>query len=82
VVADAAALPFAGSPFDLAVAYNVLMDFDDLAASLQEVARLTHTRGTACRQCSPSDVSSWEFDSGEPDARFAIDGSYFEQRDY
>jgi SAM-dependent methyltransferase len=39
LVADAAALPFADSSFDLAVAYNVVMDLDDLAVSLQEVAR-------------------------------------------
>ena len=45
LVADAAALPFADDSFDLVVAYNVLMDLDDLPAALTEVARVLEPGG-------------------------------------
>jgi ubiquinone/menaquinone biosynthesis C-methylase UbiE len=40
VVADAAALPFADGRFRLVVAYNVLMDVDDVPASVREMGRV------------------------------------------
>jgi ubiquinone/menaquinone biosynthesis C-methylase UbiE len=39
-VATAADLPFADDTFDLAIAYNVLMDIEDIAAALREIGRV------------------------------------------
>jgi len=44
--ADAAALPFIGKAFDLVVAYNSLMDVDDMPGTVHEAARvLRHFKG-------------------------------------
>jgi SAM-dependent methyltransferase len=82
VLADAAALPFANSTFDLAVAYNVLMDFDDLEGSLREVARVLTPGGRFAVCVLHPMAQAGTFESREPDARFVIDGNYFERREY
>jgi SAM-dependent methyltransferase len=80
VVADAAALPFADASFDLVVAHNSLMDFDDLAGSVAEAARVLEPTGRfAIAVVHPlSDAGRWE--SRDPEARFVVSGSYFERR--
>jgi SAM-dependent methyltransferase len=80
VLADAAALPFADASFDLVVAHNSLMDFDDLAASVAEAARVLEPTGRfAIAVVHPlSDAGRWE--SRDPEARFVVSGSYFERR--
>jgi SAM-dependent methyltransferase len=82
VVGDAAALPFADSSFDLAVAYNVLMDLDDLGTSLREVARVITPGGRFATCVLHPMAEAGNFESREPDAKFVIDGSYFERREY
>ena len=82
VVADAAALPFAESSFDVAVAYNVLMDLDDLGTSLREVARVLTPGGRFATCVLHPMAEAGNFESREPDAQFVMDGSYFEQREY
>ena len=44
--AGAADLPFENCSFDLAVAYNVLMDIEDVPAALKEVRRVLRPSGT------------------------------------
>ena len=48
VRADAAALPFEDASFDLAVAFNSLMDMDDLDAALREAGRVVEPGGRLC----------------------------------
>jgi SAM-dependent methyltransferase len=45
LVADAAALPFDDGSFDLVVAYNSLMDMDDLDGAVAQVARVLEPGG-------------------------------------
>jgi SAM-dependent methyltransferase len=82
VIADAAHLPFSDGTFELAVAYNVLMDLDELDAGVREVARVL-APGGRCALCVLHPVAeAGGFPTREPDAPFTIDGSYFEERSY
>ena len=45
-VAAAANLPFADETFDLAIAYNVLMDIEDVPTALKEIRRVLRPSGT------------------------------------
>src|SRR5467141_1835647 len=45
-IAAAAVLPVENSSFDLAVAYNVLMDVEDVPAALKEMRRVLRPSGT------------------------------------
>lgn len=81
-VADAAALPFADDSFDLVVAYNVLMDLDDLLAAVTEVARVLESGGRFAVCVLHPLAEAGSFASRAPDEPFVIAGSYFEQRRY
>ena len=82
LVADGAHLPFNDDSFDLVIAYNVLMDLDDLPAALAEVARVLE-RGGRLAVCVLHPIAeAGSFGSRAPDERFVIEGSYFEQRHY
>src|SRR4029450_7186368 len=48
LVADAAALPFGDGCFDLVVAYNSLMDVDDMPAAVAEAARVLQPGRPLC----------------------------------
>ena len=80
VLADAAELPFADASFDLVVAHNSLMDFDDLPGSVAQAARVLEPGGTfAISVVHPmTDAGRWE--NRQPDAAFVISGSYFGRR--
>ncbi|BBZ12450.1 class I SAM-dependent methyltransferase [Mycobacterium branderi] len=45
VVAEANRLPFADASFDLVVAYNMLMDVDDLPGAVREIRRVMRSAG-------------------------------------
>src|SRR4029450_2941842 len=76
LVADAAALPFGDGCFDLVVAYNSLMDVDDMPAAVAEAARVLHPGRPLC-VCVPHPIAdAGRFQSTEPDAPFVIAGSY------
>ena len=76
VLGDAAALPFPDGSFDLAVAYNSLMDVDDLQAAAAEVARVLEPGGRLCVTVTHPMSDAGGFVDRTPDAPFTIDGSY------
>ena len=73
---DAAALPFSDESFDLVVLYNSLMDFDDMAASVQEAARVLKPGGVLCGSITHPLQDAGRFESHDAEARFIIAGSY------
>jgi ubiquinone/menaquinone biosynthesis C-methylase UbiE len=67
VVADAAALPFPDELFDLAVAYNSLMDMDDMDGAVREASRVLRpgSRFCVCVTHFVNDAGRFEPDSTE-----------------
>jgi SAM-dependent methyltransferase len=82
LLADAAALPFAAASFDLVVAYNSLMDVDDLWASAREAARVLTAGGRFCICVTHPLADAGRFASDDGDAPFVIDGSYLARREF
>ena len=80
VLADAARLPFPSARFDLVVAYNSLMDMDDMPGAVLEGARVLGPSGrfTICVTHPFQDAG--RFEEREPGARFVVSGSYFGRR--
>jgi ubiquinone/menaquinone biosynthesis C-methylase UbiE len=81
VVGDAAALPFEDASFDLAVAYNSLMDVGDLAGAVREAARVLEPGGRLCISVVHPLGYVGEFDGDAPDAPFVFTSPYFERRE-
>ena len=79
-VADAAFLPFEDAGFDLAVAYNSLMDIDDMPAAVAEAARVLEPGGHLCISVTHPINDAGAFANEDPDASFTIRGSYLEVR--
>ena len=75
LVADAAALPFGDGCFDLVVAYNSLMDVDDMPAAVAEAARVLEPGRPLCVCVTHPTADAGRFQSTEPDAPFVIAGS-------
>lgn len=80
VLADAASLPFQDGRFDLVVAYNSLMDIDDMRGAVQEAARVLEPGGRFCVCVMHPLADAGRFESREPDAAFVVSGSYFGRR--
>ena len=80
VVADAAALPFTDGSFDLVVAHNSLMDFDDLTGSVAEAARVLEPRGRFAISVVHPLVYTGRWESRDPQARFVASEPYFGRR--
>jgi SAM-dependent methyltransferase len=76
-VAGAAELPFADASFDLAVAYNMLMDVEDVPAALREARRVLKPDGVLIISIVHPIFDHGQFASDAPDARFVMEGSYF-----
>ena len=80
LLAEAAELPFESGSFDLVVAFNSLMDFEDMPGAVSEAARVLAPGGRLCVSVThPFKDAGW-FESREPDARFVVDGSYMGKR--
>ena len=80
VLADAASLPFADATFDLVVAYNSLMDIDDMAGAVREAARVLRPDGRFCVCITHPFADAGRFRAREADAPFVVSGSYFGRR--
>ena len=79
VRADAAALPFPDGSFELAVAYNALMDLDDMPAGVGEAARVLADGGRLAVSVTHPFSDAGAFEGREPGAPFRVDGSYLER---
>jgi SAM-dependent methyltransferase len=62
---------------DLAVAYNSLMDFDDLVGAVAEVARVLSPGGTFCVCVTHPLQFAGGFDGDEVEASFVLHDAYF-----
>lgn len=80
VLADATALPFADGGFDLVVAYNSLMDVEDMPGSVHEAARVLEPGGSLCACITHPLMDAGRFESKDADAPFVIQDSYFARR--
>jgi SAM-dependent methyltransferase len=76
LVADAAALPFRAGSLDAVVAYNSLMDVDDMPATVAEAARVLEPGGRLCVCVTHPTADAGRFDGKQPDAPFTIRGVY------
>ncbi len=84
VVGDAARLPFATSCADLAVAFMVLHDVDNLDGAVLEAARVIEPGGCFALAIVHPINSAGVFTPGADDTKrpFVIDGSYLAPRRY
>jgi ubiquinone/menaquinone biosynthesis C-methylase UbiE len=73
VVSDAASLPFEDASFDLAVAYNSLMDIDDMAGAVREAWRVLRPGSRFCICVTHPVNDAGRFEDDEPGAAFHID---------
>jgi ubiquinone/menaquinone biosynthesis C-methylase UbiE len=80
VAADAASLPFEDGSFDLVVAYNSLMDVDDLPGSVREAARVLEPGGSLCICITHPVSNAGRFTERAADAAFVIRDSYLLRR--
>ncbi|HEX2291971.1 MAG TPA: class I SAM-dependent methyltransferase, partial [Gaiellaceae bacterium] len=73
LLADAADLPFEDASFDLAVAYNSLMDMDEMDGAVREAARVLRpgTRFCVCVTHPVNDAGRFEYE--DAGAAFSID---------
>jgi SAM-dependent methyltransferase len=76
LVSDAAALPFGDAEFDMVVAYNSLMDIDDMPGAVMEAARVLEPGGRFAISVSHPFFDAGSFESRDRDARFVVEGSY------
>jgi SAM-dependent methyltransferase len=76
-VASAADLPFEGGSFDLVVAYNVLMDVEDVPAAIREIARVLRPSGVLIISIVHPFADRGRFAGPEPDSPFILENSYF-----
>jgi SAM-dependent methyltransferase len=78
VRADAASVPFADSSFDLVVAYNSLMDMEDMTEAVHEAARVLEPGGLFCICVTHPVGDAGKFQRRAADAAFVIEGNYLE----
>jgi SAM-dependent methyltransferase len=79
VLADAADLPFPDASFDLVIAYNSLMDVDDLPGAVREAARVLAPGGRLVLSVlHPANTGATLGDGAA--LAFVVGGSYFEVR--
>jgi SAM-dependent methyltransferase len=76
-VAGASELPFGDGRFDLVVAYNVLMDVDDVPAALKEMRRVLRPTGQIVVSIVHPFTDRGRTSGTATNPRFVLRGSYF-----
>jgi len=76
-IAAAADLPFENCSFDLVVAYNVLMDVEDVLAALKEIRRVLRPSGILVISIVHPFADRGHFAGPEANASFVLHDSYF-----
>lgn len=76
-LAPAAALPLPNARFDLVVAYNVLMDVENVPAAVREIRRVLRPDGRLVISIVHPFTDRGRFVGKETDAPFEIKGAYF-----
>ena len=82
VVGPAESLPFSDSSFDLVLAYNSLMDVEDMPHAVAEAARVLRPGGHFCACVVHPFMEAGEWTSQDDDAAFVVERSYFAERAY
>lgn len=82
VQGNASALPFPSSLFDLVVAYNSLMDIEDMPTAVIEAARVLRRGGSLCLSVTHPLNDAGRFATRDADAPFVIEGSYLGKREF
>lgn len=77
LAADAAQLPFRDARFDLVLAYNVLMDVEDVPTAVREMARVMAPSGSGIIGLVHPFRDRGRFAGAGQDAPFVVDGTYF-----
>jgi SAM-dependent methyltransferase len=80
ILGDAARLPFDDASFDLVVAFNTLMDIDDMPGAVAEAARVLEPRSHFCICVTHPVRDAGRFEARGPDAPLVIRGPYFGKR--
>ena len=76
-IAAAADLPFENCSFDLAAAYNVLIDIQDLPVALKEIRRVLRPSGTLIISIVHPFADHGRFAGPQANAPFMLHKSYF-----
>src|SRR5262249_33624414 len=79
---DGTTLPFRAATFDLVVAYNSLMDVDDMPAVVEEIGRVLVPGGRLCVCVTHPLMDAGQFTARDADAVFVIETSYLARRPY
>jgi len=77
---DAMSLPFDDRTFDVAVAYNTLMDVDGMPDAVAEAARVLEPGGSLCVSVTHPLADAGTFAGRQPDDPFVVAGSYLGRR--
>ena len=76
-VASGTDLPFADARFDLVMAYNVLMDVEDVPATLKEIRRVLRSAGTLVVSIVHPFSDRGRFATTEATSPFVVQDDYF-----
>jgi SAM-dependent methyltransferase len=79
---DAPALPLGNASVDMAVAYNSLMDFDDMPGAVREVARVLTPGASFCICIVHPVFDAGGFEGDTDDAPYALRHAYFGARPF
>lgn len=82
VVGDAGALPLGDGRADVVVAYNSLMDFDDMPGAVREVGRILEPGGAFCICITHPILDVGGFADAAADAPYRLRGRYFGSRPF
>jgi SAM-dependent methyltransferase len=77
IIASGNNLPFQDARFDLVMAYNVLMDVQDVAETLREIRRVLRPKGVFVMSIVHPFSDRGRFANSEPTSPFIIEDAYF-----